>query len=1016
MSTLRGSQGFANVSMESLRFKGTTTAGLLAVDPTGVVSLETQPTVSTLTVTGNTVLAGPVAMGSLTTPSVNTSLVTAGEGNFNVIRANTSYVTNQIVVNTSQPLAAPYIIAGSTVIPDSIPPDVVMDVSGGLRVFGNITQVNSGSTATLGVVRTQNIIAPTLAEAIHFNSSSIDQVASLQLNTTNLIDTTGITVDRVSGLGGILIQNGGITSVNSLSVGDIYYSGDITTTDVNSNITTATINGVGSNPLVVGVGATSYASVQKSGGSYAVRIYPDGAGAGLTAANPLIQTGDQVIAYGGVSGLVLGVDTGVTTAAQGLRLNQSGGVQVAGDLNVTTAGLTSVMVVKTGVGGPAVGINKPNPAYTLDVNGTGNFSNSLSVGGIIPSSTTRLQVGWGTGIQDWAFSSYPGIDPLGQYWPSMIGRGMVLNNDNQTVTVYSTGGNAFGAGMYVSNAGIDLLTSNIAGGTVATAVGLTTTVRMSINPTGDITMKSTNVNVIDPIYNSNALQINTSLDGSNELGTNVNIGNYQNMAGTGCTQYSSVLNIQAGHSLHPLSAMVLTVSDVSGENQIKHFCVGRDSDGFGNDQNDADRAYRYIYTNKGYMSMTVTRVESIPFKSTIGAGAANFNEALGDINFYRNVQIANQLYVGNELTVGLNGGLLLDVYGGYPGATFNAPTGTVDTARVSINGYLGLNATFVTSTGGFALCGNSTQTAITEGLVIRNASSSGNTHPTIVTVTASGQNSNAMVFDATNNRVGINQGSPQYTLDVNGTGRFSNLLAQSPTTVGAINPGNGQFLTIEAYSSTNQATKYPVCLAAYGGGVNIGTPSTSTGGNALYVNGPGYYNGNLTVNNQLTITNLSSYRVNPNWSNDSNIFPFDGYGTPYSNTPGPAGPPQQLPYPPFTIYPPSGYSWGDFNMLLVTVNIGLGAGDTNNDSRLQPGIQTTINNTATNTIITNSYYAFTTPAGSATYAVLNASIPLYKGIHYDQNTTLALYFSFIGGRILLYNNDPNNTVIVQGLF
>ena len=89
------------------------------------------------------------------------------------------------------------------------------------------------------------------------------------------------------------------------------------------------------------------------------------------------------------------------------------------------------------------------------------------------------------------------------------------------------------------------------------------------------------------------------------------------------------------------------------------------------------------------------------------------------------------------------------------------------------------------------------------------------------------------------NKLGVGTTNPSTTLTVAGALTVQN----AGGTVGsAISTSNGNFLTIEAFVSTNTATKYPVCLAAYGGNVGIGM---TTPGYTLDVTGTGNFSGVL---------------------------------------------------------------------------------------------------------------------------------------------------------------------------
>jgi len=134
-----------------------------------------------------------------------------------------------------------------------------------------------------------------------------------------------------------------------------------------------------------------------------------------------------------------------------------------------------------------------------------------------------------------------------------------------------------------------------------------------------------------------------------------------------------------------------------------------------------------------------------------------------------------------------------------------------------------------------------------------------------------GVNGNYTTIDSTGSptaSVGLGfaiNGTESMRINAGGT-----LLLQNVSNVGSsISTSNGNFLSIEAYVATNTATKYPVCLAAYGGNVGIGTTITR---GRLHVNYNGTYNGMISENCP-AVTNTARDTMLPPLANSSILGP-----------------------------------------------------------------------------------------------------------------------------------------------
>jgi hypothetical protein len=126
-------------------------------------------------------------------------------------------------------------------------------------------------------------------------------------------------------------------------------------------------------------------------------------------------------------------------------------------------------------------------------------------------------------------------------------------------------------------------------------------------------------------------------------------------------------------------------------------------------------------------------------------------------------------------------------------------------------------------------------------------------------------NVNSMSVTATG--VGIFNSNPSTTLDVNGSTRILN----STNNVSMyLSSGNGNYASIEAFTTGNSSVKIPLCLNAYGGTVSIN--STGGAGYTLDVNGSArIYSTNLLVSNT-TANQVNISAV----SNSSGIFLIAG--------------------------------------------------------------------------------------------------------------------------------------------
>jgi hypothetical protein len=1290
MSNLRSSQGFANVGLESLRFKGVTSGGILGVNPQGVASVTTAPTLDSLTVTGDVVLTGAVGMGNLTTTTMTASQTNVTNGTFqNINVQGTALISNLIKINQQETLAVEQLLVGGlTYTPN---PGFNLTVQGGgVDISGGNLQIEGNYIAILPTVQTSTITpSDTFSNEIQMGSANLTAVNTITVDTGVVVgagtDSVTITGDGMT-VGGLRI-NGGlentITGVETLTVNTINYS-TIQTTDPTASIMTSQINAIGTgSTITIELGSQDFPLIV-SNASSVLGIYPD-VSPTVATQNGLLAANDAWISFpnqgfvigpsgAGVAGVQIANDGDVTVGgdlsvkttsgvgvmyvessagrvginddnpqytldvngtghftetvdfdsningSNGLQITAGGGITIVADavpqfpVNVAFTEATQALTLTTTVGSTVhnliatpyaggneyyngltregdaviawdegtghtppsyglvvaphtgadvgiridpsgnVGVGTFNPQYTLDVNGTGNFSDLLTAsggltvtvgnfnglltasggltatvgnfnglltasGGLtatvgnftgdvtvydnlgvgVATPLGKLHVGWSTpniGPDDWIFTCATDSPPaLGQY-PSMLGRGIREDPGNSgKLTVMSDGlGEAFGSAFAVSAGGMDICSAmySSAGPTLADIndisrifvsnsgpVGIgkrNPTYTLDVSGSVDIsdnlivgtknpypsakvhvgwdynrvtdwtfTRYNTDTNPYNGFYpsmlgrgllmNTDDATFNVSSDGVNAYGsgllvtsdgieimssfvqgaavdtpvpfsaascvqisgrigqTTLNVSGSFNVAGAtfhvgGLTsQFYPVLfetepswhagrytlNIARSPTDDPeyewpggpwISTFNFTATghNTAGGNgadwykwdYVQNPTAVYDSFLGGYDQvNATTRVVAWLRGDLTYnwsgMGVTPYNLNSTGITvydagltyapTTNNAGFTSFSNSFEYVSPYNSPLPTIQKGHGNPVTLGVWGDLsvvdtssqnvtIANINNGTApaGFTSSCPVGGIQSARISVNDYIGLNTTYAGGSPEFKLLGNTSQSGINEGLVIWNAEGVG--HPTILSVTGSRQDP-ALTFDATNQWLGVYNSNPQYTLDVTGTGNFSQ---------------------------------------------------------------------------RITLPNLSNYRVYLNYART-----FDGYGSPYSLT--------DTNNPPFTITTPSsGNNWGDFNMLMITVNINLGAGDTGNNSVLQPGIRTTLGGGNIDTPITNSYYAFLSPAGSANYAILNASITLYKGIHYDQNTSLILYFYFVGGRILLNATDTNNYVTVQGLF
>lgn len=125
------------------------------------------------------------------------------------------------------------------------------------------------------------------------------------------------------------------------------------------------------------------------------------------------------------------------------------------------------------------------------------------------------------------------------------------------------------------------------------------------------------------------------------------------------TNVSNILNVQANNPTEPVSAMKLTIQDTSGQASILSVIIGNGASGFGGATVDANRAYRYIYTKSG----SVEKVEHIQFVPVVNGGTAGVSEVPGDISFYFNMQVAQNIYAGSAVVAQTGSSIQTGLYG-----------------------------------------------------------------------------------------------------------------------------------------------------------------------------------------------------------------------------------------------------------------------------------------------------------------------------------------------------------------
>jgi len=141
------------------------------------------------------------------------------------------------------------------------------------------------------------------------------------------------------------------------------------------------------------------------------------------------------------------------------------------------------------------------------------------------------------------------------------------------------------------------------------------------------------------------------------LSTTVSIGNLNPTP-----QYinaTSTLDVQSNNPTQPVSGVKLTIQDTSGQASLLSVIIGNGSDGFGGAPNDANRAYRYIYTKSGM----IQKVEHIQYVPVINGGTAGVSELPGDISFYFNMQVAQNILAGGKIVANQNDANRVGLYG-----------------------------------------------------------------------------------------------------------------------------------------------------------------------------------------------------------------------------------------------------------------------------------------------------------------------------------------------------------------